>query len=99
MNTFYKKTRDETLNKFYEIMQEEALRDEKVCLWMSFVDDEAFLGVIITEALGLSHAIEKTHDMGINPGGEIRAVEVDPDKINAFDFDRLLSRTDAMKYA
>jgi hypothetical protein len=47
-------------------------------IWMSFCDPnkpkgQQFLGVIITQSLGLTHAIKETHERGINPGGEIQS--------------------------
>lgn len=75
-------------------MHEEAERNETVCLWMSFSDDDGFRGVVITETLGLSHAVEKTHMLGINPGGQIRALEVEPSLVDRSDFNRLLTKTE-----
>lgn len=44
--------------------------------WLSFADPtkpegSQFLGVAIVEALGPAHAMKKTKDIGINPGGEV----------------------------
>lgn len=68
-------------------------------LWLSFADPEKprgqqFLGVVITQAKGLGHAIQKTHALGINPGGEIQAYQVDPANYNPAHFDKLLSFED-----
>lgn len=46
--------------------------------WLSFADPnkepgEQFLGVIITLAGGIGEATQKLWDMGINPGGEVKA--------------------------
>lgn len=48
---------------------------------MSFADPDrpkgqTFLGVVILEAYGFTDAIERSHDEGLNPGGEVRASEV-----------------------
>ncbi len=72
-------------------------------LWLSFCDPDKpkgsqFLGVIITSALGLSHAIEKTHTLGINPGGEILSFEVDENDIRPEHFDKLLTGDEIIKY-
>lgn len=68
-------------------------------LWMSFCDTdkpsgEQFLGVIITKTLGIGHAMQKTHELGINPGGQIASWEWEDafKVINPEDFDRLLSK-------
>ena len=69
------------------------------CLWMSFCDpsrqtDNRFLRVIITKTLGLAHAVDETHAMGINPCGEILSYEIDPSDVAPELFDRLLSKPD-----
>ena len=58
--------------------------------WLSFCDPDSpkgsqFLGVIITQACGAAHAIQKTHDLGINPGGEVFLVETDETNLEYFD--------------
>lgn len=66
---------------------------------MSFADPQKpkgtqFLGVVITKCLGMAHAINKTHKLGINPSGEIMSQEIDPSRIKDCDFDKLLSEKD-----
>jgi hypothetical protein len=64
--------------------------------WLSFAAEDGFRGVIITEALGLSHALKKTHRLGINPGGEVRALPIpsgaDRKFLDKKHHDKLLSR-------
>ncbi len=84
---------------FNEKLSQEINDNKQVCLWMSFCDtdkpkDSQFLGVIITKALGLAHAVDKTHAMGINPGGEIKSCEIEANEIKPEHFDRLLSKQD-----
>lgn len=72
-------------------------------IWMSFVNPDKlegdhFLGVIICRARSGAEAIARTHQMGINPGGEVAMTEVPldnlcPDSV----LDRLLSREEAEK--
>ena len=38
--------------------------------WISFADEDAFLGVAVVDAADEKGAIEKTHELKINPGGE-----------------------------
>jgi len=69
------------------------------CLWMSFCDTEKpkgqqFIGVVITHAKGIAHAIDKTHKLGINPGGEVFSYETDATDIDLAHFDILLSKED-----
>lgn len=85
------------INDVFAELQEEVQRNQEVCLWMSFSDSSGFLGVVVTNALGIIHATNKTHEMSINPGGKIKTVEIDPDNINPKHFDRLLSKTDLIE--
>lgn len=48
-------------------------------LWLSFVKDDVFQGVIITEAVDVAEAARKCHRLGINPGGEIVSFEIPED--------------------
>ena len=84
-------------NVFNEKLKEELERNEEVCLWMSFSDNDGFKGVIVTKAFGLSHAIQKTHEMGINPSGEIMSDVIEADTVNPEDFDRLLSKVELIE--
>lgn len=74
---------------------EEIERDETVTLWLSFADDDGFLGVVILKTLGFTHAFIETKTRGINPGGEIKGFEIDPENIDAKYFNRLLTRDEA----
>ena len=76
-------------------LQEEIERDEMVTMWLSFADDDGFLGVVILETLGFTHAFVECETRGINPGGEIRGFQVDPDNIDAKYFNRLLNKEEA----
>lgn len=94
-----KEERGKRVNQF--LIDEESDNKEK-CLWMSFCDPnkpkrKQFLGVIIIKTLGFTHAVIKTHRLGINPGGEIQLFELSEDAqkdIKSEDFNRLLSKTE-----
>lgn len=65
--------------------------------WMSFCDPDKpkgqqFLGVVVVEALGFMHAQQKAWALGINPGGEIQACQVDGVPVKYHD--KLLSRAE-----
>lgn len=65
--------------------------------WMSFCDtgrqrDQQFLGVVIVEAPGFMHAHQKSCALGINPGGEIQALQVNGVPVEYHD--KLLSRAE-----
>lgn len=73
-------------NKMRQAKKNQALSKEIAAgkeryLWMSFADPtkpkgQQFLGVIITKAMGPTDAMLKTHELGINPGGEIKMWEI-----------------------
>jgi hypothetical protein len=77
---------------FNKKLREEKNRNQEICLWMSFSSRSGFKGVIITKALGFAHAIQKTHALGINPGGEVQPCPTDPNDYKPEDFDRLLTK-------
>jgi len=84
------------MNKFEERLKEEAANPE-ACLWMSFCDPtkpsgEQFIGVVVTYAKGMIHAIDKLNRLDINPGGDVAMYETNPLDINAEDFDKLLTK-------
>jgi hypothetical protein len=65
--------------------------------WMSFCDPDKpkgqqFLGVCIVGAPGFMHAHQKAWALGINPGGEIQAVQVEG--VPTEYLDKLLSRAE-----
>ncbi len=78
------------------------LAEKQMILWyLSFSDPNrfsGFLGAVVTEAPDLMGAIQKCHQLGINPGGEVMGFEVDLDDrearadIEAWDRDRIISR-------
>lgn len=63
--------------------------------YLSFADDDQFLGAAIVEAVGEMHAIEYAHRLGINPGGQV-AVWTVPEGAPVPDAakNRLLSKRD-----
>lgn len=66
--------------------------------WLSFADPgkptgEQFLGVIIVLAGGIGEATQKLWDMGINPGGEVRAYPIPEEHVPDEQYrNKLLSR-------
>lgn len=89
--------------RFNKRLKKEFIENVEKCLWMSFCDSEKpkgtqFLGVIITNTLGITHAIDKTHTLGINPGGEVMSHEISSHNINPMHFDKLLSSKNLKEY-
>lgn len=61
--------------------------------WLSFASEaDGFLGVIIVSASGFITAVDQTHWMGINPGGEVQGYPAPPEFEPGDMADRLLSR-------
>lgn len=49
--------------------------------WMTFVDgsrpdSDKFLGACVVEAFSFEDALGTSHILGINPGGEVRIIEI-----------------------
>jgi len=81
---------------FVERLSDEFCADEK-CFWLSFCDPskpdtDQFLGVVIMIATGIALALSRAYDLGINPGGEVNAYEIDRNGISAKHFNKLLSK-------
>jgi hypothetical protein len=82
-----------------KLLAEEAEQPES-WWWLSFVDETGFRGAILTRATGFITAIQKTHDLGINPGGEVKGCPIPDEIISASPYnhaqyaDQLLSRQD-----
>ena len=76
----------------------------RTAFWLSFADadkplGEQFLGgCLVDDVVNLTDAIDASHRLGINPGGEVLSCEIDVTKIPA-DFPRnvLLSKADLDK--
>lgn len=84
-------------NRVDKLLTEELKTPEKLC-YMSFVDPDRpvglkFLGGIFTMAHGVTDAIQKTHAMKINPGGEVLFAEMQiPFDLDKTLLDRLLTK-------
>lgn len=95
---------DEIRDRMAKRYIQEQMDDKESYWWMSFVDPDKeegkrFTGVIIVKALGISHALIKTHKLKINPGGEVKFVEIPlHDKnIKTHHLDRLLQKDELEK--
>lgn len=95
-------TDDERNEKFRLVLESELGKPDE-CIWMSFCDPakpkgSQFLGVIIMRSPGIAHAIDRSHRMGINPGGEIFSYVTDPSDIKPEHFDQLLTKEMLVKH-
>lgn len=68
--------------------------------WLSFADPETGdnLGVNVVDALDFMDAIHKTHDLGINPGGQVLGGEIDPRLVPDAYVNRLLSKDECAEF-
>ena len=59
--------------------------------WLSF-SGEKFLGVAVIDAKTATAAIQKSHRLGINPGGEVMVIEMPPAEAKPYPRNKLLPR-------
>jgi hypothetical protein len=67
--------------------------------FLSFAGEEGFRGAVITRARGMTLAIRRANEMGINPGGEVLSFSVPAGEescIPADMYDRLLRREELL---
>lgn len=77
-----------------ELLREESTKEPQ-WWWLSFADNRGWLGGICVFASGITSAVLRTHQLGINPGGECRATPLPPGTVPSEDWqERLLSRAD-----
>ena len=63
--------------------------------YISFADDDSFRGAVIVKAPGEAHAIQASHRLGINPGGQAAIFKVpDGAPVPPAAVNRLLSKRD-----
>lgn len=83
-------------------LAKEIEENQRSLWWMSFCDTDKpagqeFLGVIVVEDLGPMHAISKAHELGINPGGQVMIVPVQPSSIKPEHLNRLLAMEELLE--
>jgi hypothetical protein len=80
------KTSEDFLERVWEVLSEEADRP-RLTWWLSFADGERpagqqFLGVILVDQCpGLGTALSWISIAGVNPGGEVRGIAIDPNDV------------------
>jgi len=73
---------------------EDEERGELSLWWLSFADEDGFRGVVILEAYGFADAMRRSHEAGLNPGGEVKGFRVDPADHPEALRNRLLKKSD-----
>jgi hypothetical protein len=84
----------ERRRRIEEKLLEELATGEIKLWWLSFADETGFKGVVILKALGMAHAIKRSHQLGINPGGEVMGYTGDFEDIPEALHNRLLNKAD-----
>lgn len=87
-------TNEERVRRIKQRLADELAKADSGMWWLSFADASGFKGVVIVEAYGFTDALQRSHDAGINPGGEVQASRVDPSTIPEGLRNRLLSKAD-----
>jgi hypothetical protein len=68
-------------------------------VYLSFATDEEFYGAVIIEAHGIGHATMLTHQLGINPGGQVMAVDIPAEMIPSAKYhNRLLTKEEILEF-
>lgn len=62
--------------------------------YLSFADDEGFRGAVVVLGRDLVDAVERSHILGINPGGQVLGVNITDISQCNLPMDRLLSPQD-----
>lgn len=82
--------------RFNTLLNNETAAPKPMTYWLSFADPakpkgSQFLGVVCVKAIGPMHAIQRTNELGLNPGGQVEIHAV-YDHIRDEDLERVLSR-------
>ena len=78
--------------RFLKLLIEEREEGIKKLLWMSFANEEGFLGVILVECYGFSTGLLQINKLGINPGGEVQGLELQVDAIDSKHHNKLMNK-------
>ena len=57
-------------------------------MWLSFVRDDKFAGVVVLEASDVGDAARRCWALGCNPGGEIKGFEIPEDAVKERSYPR-----------
>lgn len=81
-------SKDEINRRWDAAIHAERLTGDYRLHWLSFADPRRpkgsqFLGVALVWAHGFAEAVDLTHQMGINPGGEVAGSDYEPGELVA----------------
>lgn len=62
--------------------------------YLSFSGDDGWLGGVVLEAGHAIAAVERSHALGLNPGGQVAIIRCDARKIRRYPRERLLGRAE-----
>lgn len=68
--------------------------------WLSFADPQTGdnIGVNVVDAPDFMSAVHKSHELGINPGGEVLGSQIDPAIVPDAYTNRLLSKDECAEF-
>lgn len=81
-------------------LRREELAHGQIAWWfLTFGGEDGFRGACFVKAFGMIDAIEQSHFLGINPGGNVGAGKVSPEmSVPEAAVKRLLSKDDLIRY-
>jgi hypothetical protein len=86
--------------RHWDILEAERISGKLGWWWLSFADaglpkGSQFLGCCIVEGYGIITAVQRAHELGIDPGGGVMGIDIPNDLLHQFPEsyrDRLLTR-------
>jgi hypothetical protein len=71
-------TSGERIDRVTELLSKEG--SEEKLFYLSFAEPDKWLGAIVVKGFGFTSAWLKTHELKINPGGQVMGREIPSDK-------------------
>lgn len=66
--------------------------------WLSFADDDGFLGVCVVDAPSFPAAVTRSHELDINPGGEVLGYSIPDELSDSLVMDKLITDVDTLRW-
>ena len=60
--------------------------------YFSFVINGKFAGATVVQGDNIASALSRSHELGLNPGGEVLSLEIPPDKLERPDVKMCIGR-------
>ena len=83
---------------FWNPRREEAMMTKWFWFWFSFSGDDGFIGALIIDGVNFMAAHQNSHLLGLNPGGELKSLELEgckgPDDMGKYEPYRLYTKAE-----